>query len=357
MRDTLSPRLPETNPVSHHPSHETPAPDHASLPALAARSAAGGALMGLANLVPGVSGGTMLLAAGVYTRFVTAISDITRLRFRLRSVIVLGCVVGAALLAILLLAAQVKDLVVERRWIMFSLFIGLTLGGVPLVLRMARPRTPPFFAGAIVGFALMVAMAFLSPGGGGDAGTNSAMLFVAGLAGAAAMILPGVSGGYLLLVLGQYVPILGAIDLLKQGLQDLSGDGVSLILEAMHVVIPVGLGVVAGVVGVSNLIRRLLERQPQPTLGVLFGLLLGAVVGLWPFQRPVEPLPGAVIKGVAQTPETIALLKPEDWPLERFSPTPAHIGGSLALIAAGFALTLLIDRLGAERPKKPRPSS
>lgn len=311
--------------------------------------------MGLANLVPGVSGGTMLLAAGVYTRFVTAISDVTRLRFRVRSLVVLGCVVGAAMLAILLLAAPTKDLVVERRWIMFSLFIGLTLGGVPLVLRMARPRTPPFFAGAAAGFAVMVAMAILSPAsGGGGEGHNYLLLFVAGLAGAAAMILPGVSGGYLLLVLGQYVVILGAVDLFKRGLQDISGDGMSLVLEAMHVVIPVGLGVVVGVVGVSNLIRRLLERRPQPTLGVLFGLLIGAVVGLWPFQRPVAPEPGDVIKGIAQTAETIALLEAEDYPLELFTPTPVQVIAAVGLIVAGLALTLLIDRLGAEKPAKPR---
>ena len=71
---------------------------------LITRSLFGGMLMGLANLVPGISGGTMLLAAGIYPRFIEAISDVTRLRFRFRSLLVLGCVVLAAGLGILLFA-------------------------------------------------------------------------------------------------------------------------------------------------------------------------------------------------------------------------------------------------------------
>ncbi len=101
------------------------------------RSSIGGCLMGLANLVPGISGGTMLLAAGVYPGFISAIAEVTRFRFRIRSLVLLASVVASAALAILLLAGNVKDLVTNYRWLMYSLFIGLTLGGVPLVYRMA----------------------------------------------------------------------------------------------------------------------------------------------------------------------------------------------------------------------------
>ncbi len=61
-------------------------------PTLVVRSVFGGTLMGLANLVPGISGGTMLLAAGIYPRFIDALAEVTRLRFRFRSLLVLGCV-------------------------------------------------------------------------------------------------------------------------------------------------------------------------------------------------------------------------------------------------------------------------
>ena len=103
-----------------------PAASAGSTRSLVVRSSLGGVLMGLANLVPGISGGTMLLAAGVYPAFIEAIAEVTTLRFRLRSVILLGTVVAAAGLAILLLAGLVRTLVIEQRWVMFSLFIGLT---------------------------------------------------------------------------------------------------------------------------------------------------------------------------------------------------------------------------------------
>ena len=86
---------------------------------LVTRATYGGILMGLANLVPGISGGTMLLAAGIYPRFINAIADITRLRFRMRSILVLGTVVVAAGISILLFAGLLKDLVIENRWIMY----------------------------------------------------------------------------------------------------------------------------------------------------------------------------------------------------------------------------------------------
>ncbi len=115
---------------------------------LAVRGAIGGCLMGLANLVPGISGGTMLLAAGVYPGFISAIAEVTTFRFRPRSLILLASVVASAAIAILLLAGSVKGLVVDHRWIMYSLFIGLTLGGVPLVFRMARPVSRSTLLGA-----------------------------------------------------------------------------------------------------------------------------------------------------------------------------------------------------------------
>lgn len=341
--------------MTDQPTHD--APDAAPFPLLAVRAAIGGALMGLANLVPGISGGTMLLASGVYTRFVNAIAELTTLRFRTRSILVLGMVGAAAAGAIVLFAGPMRDLVVEQRWAMYSVFIGLTLGGAPLVWRMARPASPSFVIACALGLACMIAMAMVGPPQSGAAAgeRNYVLLFVAGVAGASAMILPGVSGAYLLLLLGQYVPILGAIDQMKTGLLGDSETGAprdfALALDALHVVIPVGVGVVVGVVGVSNLIRFLLRRFEKPTLGALMGLLLGAAAGLWPFREGVEPVVGDVIKGQSLTAETIAALDRADWPTRAFTPEPWQIGAALGLIALGFVATLLVGRLGREKPR------
>ena len=317
-----------------------------SLPSLATRGAIGGALMGLANLVPGISGGTMLLAAGVYPAFIAAIADATTFRFTRRTLALLTAVGGAAGLAILLLAGPMRGLVVEQRWTMYSLFIGLTLGGVPLVWRLARPATPAVYAGAAGAVLLMILMQLGLGAGRGGGEASGALLFLSGLAGASAMILPGVSGGYLLLLLGQYETILGAVDTLRAGLVEADAGR---LLDASALLLPVGLGVAAGVVGVSNLLRWLLDRHRQATLGALLGLLLGAVAGLWPFQQPVEPPLGSIVRGQVVTEASLPGIDPADWPLARFAPSAGQIAAALTLMLAGLAATTAIARIGNER--------
>lgn len=318
--------------------------------------------MGLANLVPGISGGTMLLAVGIYPRFIHAIGEVTTLKFRRASIVTLASVVTAAALAIALLAGGVKDLVVGHRWIMYAIFIGLTLGGVPVVWRLIGPRkTAGVWVGALIGFAGMAVLAcFQMQGAGGDTRESWLFLLLAGVAGASAMILPGVSGGYLLLVLGVYVPILAAISAFKDALG--AGDTTQLLRLGLHVILPIGLGVLVGVVAVSNVLKWLLDRYEKPTLGVLLGLLLGAVVGLWPFQQGVAPLPGEAFKnqtvavddtGSLYLVETGRPVEPDDYPTAFFRPTAAQVAAAAALIVGGFAVTLIVDRLGREKPKPP----
>jgi len=319
------------------------------VPALVARGMLGGVLMGLANLVPGISGGTMLLAAGVYPQFIGGIAEVTTLRFRPRTLALLGAVTVAQLLAIGLLAGLVKGLVVDHRWVMYSLFIGLTLGGVPILRGMIGRPSRDVVVGAVLGFLGMVGVALLQSqgvvGGGGEA--SWPYLAFAGVLGASAMILPGVSGGYLLLVLGVYVPVLSAIDEVKQGLRAL--DVVSLVEPVGSVVLPVGVGVILGIAGVSHLLKWLLARFERPTLGVLVGLLLGAVVGLYPFQRPVPPEPGAVIGGRVLTADEVDAVDPEDWPQEAYVPTAMEVAGAGVLAVVGFGVTLGVSWVGRDR--------
>ena len=318
---------------------------------IAVRSIFGGLLMGLANLVPGISGGTMLLASGVYQAFVDAIADLTRLKFRLRSLAVLGVIVAMAALSILLLAGPVKALVVEHRWIMYSLFIGLTLGGVPVLWKLIARGSSSVWIGAAAGLVLMLAIAWFQMKGAGSAPTGEVswpMFLVGGALGASAMVLPGVSGGYLLLLLGQYVPILSAIDAFKDAL--LLGSLAGAIAPALHVLLPVALGVLIGIIAVSNLLRFLFAKFKKPTLGVLLGFLVGAVFGLWPFQQGAQPEPGFWFKGRQLfSPEEIEAIRP-NWPTEYFTPSLLQIAGAILLVAAGFAITVLIGRFGAKAP-------
>ncbi|MEM6750195.1 MAG: DUF368 domain-containing protein [Planctomycetota bacterium] len=366
----------DTTPVT------TDAPPQPLAP-LVFRGGVGGVLMGLANLVPGISGGTMLLAVGVYPKFIAGIGEVTSLKFRRDTLVLLGAVALAAVAAIVLLAGPVKQLVIDHRWAMYSLFIGLTLGGVPVVWRLIGKHTLGMWAGAAAGFLGMAALAwFQAQGGAGADREGFVFMLLAGAAGASAMILPGVSGGYLLLVLGVYVPILGGIAAFKDALGERDIDTLTAVFFA--VVLPVGLGVLVGIAGVSNLLRFLLEKFEKPTLGVLLGLLVGAVAGLWPFQQSVAPQPGDRLKNqtvvlapleVAPPPEVAPVEasedaerapnptglvfqetgKPvdrEDFPTAYFQPSAGQIAGVLGLIVVGLGITLGIDRFGRDKPSQ-----
>ncbi len=325
---------------------ESPVP----VSSLVLRGVVGGTLMGLANLVPGISGGTMLLAVGIYPLFILAIAEASTLKLRPASLAVLASVGAAALLSILVLAGTVKDLVVDHRWVMYSIFIGLTLGGLPVVWRIARPATRATWLGAVAGFGGMAIIALLQQAGvsgGGEGGSGVTMLFAAGLVGAAAMILPGISGGYLLLVMGQYVPILSAVDRFKEALR--TADWAGAFDVGLHVLTPVGVGVVLGIVGVSQVLKILLKRYEKATLGVLLGLLVGAVVGLWPFQVGRVPEIGETLKGRPVTVERLSELGPEDYPVELFRPAAVQVAGAVGLIAMGFLATMLLSRLDGRK--------
>ncbi len=252
------------------------------------------------------------------------------------------------MLAILLLAGPTRSLVIEQRPLMYSFFIGLTLGGLPLVWRLARPASPGVLAGALAAFGLMVVMALETEGGHAASAGSMPLLFLAGLAGASAMILPGISGGYLLLLLGQYEPILGAIDELKEGVIGAAGFDLARVLASMEVVVPVGIGVLVGIVGVSNGLRWLLEHFEKPTLGALLGLLLGAVIGLYPFEHSVPPQAGFELHGVRVPEPELATVDREDWPLERYVPSGSELAASGAVLAGGLLLTLGIARIGRD---------
>lgn len=291
------------------------------------RAGFGGGLMGLANLVPGISGGTMLLATGVYPAVVDALAGLAAGRPRRQGLLLLCVLALTGLAAIVLLAGPTRMLVQRAEWAAYCLFIGLSLGGAPALLRLARPVAPAFRAGAVFGFVLICASLFWAAPGGAGAGDSMWLRFLAGAGAGVAMLLPGISGGYLLLIFGQYLPVLGAIDGLKQAAFGAAagaapGAGLS---EHLAVLAPVLLGAVLGVAALSRLLHYALAAQRQPTLGVLLGLLLGAAIGLWPFESRSAFLESAA---------------------------PA-----LLLIAGGALLTLLIDRLAGSGERQAGPGA
>lgn len=118
----------------------------------------------------------------------------------------------------------------------------------------------------------------------------------------------------------------------------------------MQVVLPVGIGVAIGILVISNLIKVVLERHEQPTLGVLMGLLVGAVFGLWPFQEGVAPKVGELFKGRVLTAERLAELSPDKFPTEFYSPGFTDLMMAVGLVGLGYMITTLVAHIGGAKP-------
>ena len=291
------------------------------------RSAVAGVLMGLANLVPGVSGGTMIVVMGLYDDFIAALADLSRLRFARRHFLFLGVVGAFALAAIALFAGALGQAVAMHRSAMFALFIGMTLGGAPLLLRMVGRPTPGAWLGGVLGLTFMVIVALTNGGGAGHseaAGEAASLVLqpaysrdvVAGLLGMSAMVLPGISGAYVLLLLGRYEMILLAIDVAKDELLGLlRGREAVDLANSLGVLVPTAIGSVISLAGLSNVLKWMLQRFRPFTLGLLLGIVVGSIVGIWPFRGGTSAAAYAV-------------------------------GAALSL--AGFVATFLLSRIKAE---------
>ena len=340
---------------------QPPAGLHRLTPGYLLRTAIAGVLMGVANLIPGVSGGTMILALGIYEDFIDAVAQLTALRIRLRAVTFLAIVAIGQALTILLLAGVILYLLFFYTPMMFALFIGLTLGGVPLLIRMIRPLRADVIAATIAGLLLMLGVALLRHVSGGLP-HNTAIDVLSGLVGSTTMVLPGISGSYMLLVMGQYDRVVGAVRDLKDAAQLANPAAAQ---AAARILIPVAIGAVLGVVALSNLLKWLLKRYHRVTVGVLLGILLGSVIMLWPFsqgvghkaleRRSVPELRAYIqrhgIPGCDEVTERDALVACilENWDRRTPPPVPAgQYAAAAAAVLAGFALTTLLSRIGGE---------
>jgi putative membrane protein len=241
-----------------------------------------GIFMGLANLVPGVSGGTMVLALGLYDDFIGAMSDISRLRLTPRAIIVLAMLFGGSALTILLLSSVIQAAMESFLPGMLALFIGMTLGGAPALFRDLGQPTAQKIGAMAAGFLVMAVIALVLKPGAIEA--TWPMLLIGGIVGSSAMILPGISGSYMLLVMGLYLPIIAAISDFRHALSARDFQQVWTIGWGTLTPVAVGLGI--GIVGFSALLKFLLSRHHAPTIGFLLGLLLGSVLGLYPFKGP-----------------------------------------------------------------------
>ncbi len=240
----------------------------------------GGAFVGIANIIPGVSGGTMLVIFNLFDRLMYAISDIFKKKTdtRKESIILLAKVlIGAAIGVIAfakLLGITLKYMEAET----IFWFMGLILFSVPIVIKQEMKGEKFNIFAFIIGFAFIITLQYLqsqNPSNNLDVTMNAAhfiSLVIYGLVGGATMIFPGVSGSMVLLVLGKYEMIRSYIDKLT-----------SLDLEAFISLCFFGIGVILGIILSAKLTSFLLNKYKGQTVSVILGFIIASALIL-PFN-------------------------------------------------------------------------
>ncbi len=270
-------------------------PDASSAAPPLVRTGLAGLLMGLANLVPGVSGGTMVVIMGLYDEFISSIASVARLRFTRRHILFLAVLGGVALGTIAVLAGTLSRAVTAYPAMMFSLFIGLTLGGAPVLLRMLSGDRRRAVFGGVVGLMMMAGIAMTGSESVDKEAIKEAVAtgtlviepaygrdMAAGAMGMSAMVLPGISGAYMLLILGRYEIILASISAAKS--YAVSGGAEGDAMTFLRVIVPTAIGAVLSLVLLSNFLKWMLMRHRTWMIGLLLGMLVGSVFCIGPFD-------------------------------------------------------------------------
>jgi len=234
-----------------------------------------GGIIGIANIIPGVSGGSLAVSLSIYEPLLDAIGNFfkdKKKHIRVLTPILLGVIAG------ILAGSKLVSYALDHFYAQtILLFVGLIFGGVSLLLRKTKGHFRPiniliflFF------FALVIVINFVLPEAENVRFDQMVFfdyikLFFMGVIGAATMVIPGVSGSFVLMLLGYYEPLLKVISSLTQ---------LSLLKENLLVLIPFGIGAIVGLVFIAKLISRLLKTHEEQTYFGIIGFVLSSIVVL-----------------------------------------------------------------------------
>lgn len=235
-----------------------------------------GFLLGIANVIPGVSGGTLALTLGIYQDLIGAISHFFKnLKKNLKFLIPLGI----GMVMAILLGSKVITFCLDKFALPTTLFfIGLIVGGIPLLTKKLKGRRlkPLNLAVFLLTFGIVMIMTFLNAGNNAVDLSNMSviqfiLLMIVGMVAAATMVIPGVSGSFVLMLLGYYKPIMATLGNLTD---------FSLLGHNVLVLAPFGIGLLIGIVGIAKLIEFLLKKYEIPTYYGIVGFVTASVIGL-----------------------------------------------------------------------------
>ena len=228
-----------------------------------------GLIIGGTMLVPGVSGGSMAMILGIYDRLISSVSSF--MKNKKENLIFLVVFSMGGILGVLLFANPLLQLIERYPMPMLYFFIGAVAGGIPLIVRQsgAKKLTWRIAGYVILGLVAVSALGLLPQdlfNAENSSGTvGFLLLLIAGFVTAAALVLPGISLSYLLLLLGLYDRTMSAISTLH-----------------LPFLLPLGIGLVLGIVLITRALERAMAAHPHPSYFIILGFLLGSVAEIFP---------------------------------------------------------------------------
>lgn len=247
-----------------------------------------GMMIGIANVIPGVSGGTMAVSLGIYDRLIGSISGLF-VHFK-KSVsfllpILIGCGIGIAGFTYM-----IEYLLSKHTFVTCMAFVGLILGGLPILYKslkksMRRSRSVGVSGtlAFLIAFLVCAGLPLLKAGDGGlttipvSAG-SIAILFLLGIVASATMVIPGVSGSMMLMIFGYYY---GIINTIKDFLDALRAFDIGAMINGCFLLVPFGIGVVLGIFLIAKLITFLFENFGVQTYCAILGLVIASPIAIF----------------------------------------------------------------------------
>jgi len=239
-----------------------------------------GAAMGVADTVPGVSGGTVALITGIYEELILSLAQLGPARiadwrehgFRGFWYAINGnfllAVFSGLLIALFSVAEVMNWLIIHQRVLLWAFFFGLIAASVPLVLLRLKRWRPRYLVWLVLGISIGLGVTLL---GSGQTPQTLWMIFAAGAIAVGAMVLPGISGSFLLLIMGQYEVMVRAV-----------------VERDVLMIAAFAAGAVIGILGIARILSKLFRRHHDATIALLTGFMAGSLNALWPWQAAAD---------------------------------------------------------------------
>ena len=239
-----------------------------------------GILIGIANAIPGVSGGTMMVSMGIYDEIISCITGLFK-HLKKSILTLLPYIIGMAL-GIVGLSFIITGMFTNYPLQTGLLFIGLILGGLPILFRHIQIKSIGIsgILAFLVFFTLIIGMQLLGGKSGADASMSLGVvsfikLFFVGIIASATMVIPGVSGSMMMMLLGYYEPIMRCI---KETVTCLKNGDIMKMIETCLPLIPFAIGVALGIFAVAKLIELLLNKFETMTYCAILGLVVASPI-------------------------------------------------------------------------------